>query len=99
MQCMTSAVVIVLLVVMIVESHPICNYAATNEPTCYTNLTANVSFLNEWLSLHDNSEGINQLRGRMDNTIVKSLLQLTTSTVILNVMMCVLYKFTSLIFV
>ena len=85
MKCIISAVVIATLV-MIVKSHPICQQAVnatTNEP-CYANPTANVSFLNEWLSLHDNSQGINQLRSRKDSSIVSKLLLQLTSNVILD---------------
>ena len=82
MKCMISAVVLVTLV-MIARSHPLCqpdvNFTIS-EATCYVNVTANVSFLNEWLSLRDDSPGINQLRSRKD-TIVSKLLQQLTSKV------------------
>ena len=74
MQSLISAVVIVLLV-MLVEPHPICKQ--TSEPTCYTNLTANLSFLNEWLSLNDESKGLDQLRKHKHNSIANILINLT----------------------
>ena len=79
MKCIISAVVIATLV-MIVKSHPICQQAvnATTSEPCYANPTANVSFLNEWLSLHNNSQGINQLRRTKDSSIASQLLQLTS---------------------
>ena len=87
MKCIISAVVITTLV-MIVKSHPIpvCQQAvnATTSESCYANPTANVSFLNEWLSLHDNSQGINQLRSRKDSSIASKLLLQLTSNVILD---------------
>lgn len=88
MQYFISAIVIGLLVIN-VECHPICKQTAdqlnatTNEPSCSTNLTANATFLNEWLSLHDDSEGIDQLRNRKSNTIADILLKQTTTTVII----------------
>lgn len=55
--------------------------STTIEPTCYP--TANATFLNEWLSLQDESEGINQLRSRKASSITRILLNLTTTMVIL----------------
>ena len=71
MQSSITAVVIVSLV-MLVESHPICSgqsSVTTNEPSCYTNLTASASFLNEWLSIHQDSEGIDKLRNHKGSTV------------------------------
>ena len=71
MQILITAVVTVLLVVL-VKSHPICNgqsNATINGPSCYTNLTAKTSFFNEWLNIHDESEGIDKLRNRKGSTV------------------------------
>ena len=78
-----SAVVLVILV-MVTRSQSMCQQGAnatSSEAACYVNLTANVSFLNEWLSLRDDSPGINQLRNRKDTTIVSKLLSQLTSKV------------------
>ena len=74
MQSLISAVVLVLSVIL-VEPHPICKQ--TSEPTCYTNLTANISFLNEWLSLNDESQGLDQLRRHKHNSTANILMRLT----------------------
>ena len=89
MQYLVTAGLMILCVV-IVEPHPMCpetvDYQnSTVEPACYTNVTANETFLNEWLSLHDKSEGINQLRRRKDSSIVSILLSLTAEMVIIKV--------------
>ena len=75
---------------MTVEPHPICqetndqqNSTTIAEATCYTNLTANETILNEWLSLHDKSEGINQLHRRKTSSIASVLLNLTAEMVII----------------
>jgi len=74
MQYLISAVIITLFVV-IVKTHPICRPTIDiSEPTCHTNLTTNTTFLNEWLSLHHKSEGIDQLRRRNDKSIASILL-------------------------
>lgn len=75
----TSAALIILFVT-IVESYPLCQQI-TSGPTCTTNLTANITVLDEWLSLHDNSEGIDQLRSHKDSSIASILLNLTTTMV------------------
>lgn len=91
MQYLISAVLLISLL-MIVEPRPMCHmhkdanhHNDTWEPTCYTNLTADVAFLREWLSLHDESEGIDQLRNRKDSSIASILLTLTTTMVILRI--------------
>ena len=76
-----SVVVAILLMMMMVQPHPICNTNFNPDPTCSTNLTANESFLNEWLSLHDESKGIDQLRGRRNKSIASILLNFTTTKV------------------
>lgn len=83
MKYMISAVVLVT-IVMIVKSHPICKETTdqSSDTACYTNLTANISFLNEWMSLHDKSKGINALRRHKSNSIASILFKLTE--VILN---------------
>lgn len=76
--------IIVALMLMTVEPHPICQQTGGQQnstaiqPTCYANLTANETFLNEWLSLHDESDGIDELRSRKDGSIASILLNLTT---------------------
>ena len=88
MSYMTSAALIILFLIM-VEPHPICQQTADQHnatisgPTCNTNLTANETLLNEWLSLNDKSEGIDQLRSHKDSSIASILLNLTTTMVIL----------------
>jgi len=83
----TAAITLSLLIV--VKPHPICNQTtdqhntATSELACNTNLTASLAFLNDWLSLHDESKGIDQLRSRIDSSIASILLNLTTTLVIL----------------
>ena len=89
MQYLVTAGLIILFLV-IVEPHPMCpeivhHQNSTIEPACYTNVTANETFLNEWLSLNDKSEGINQLRRRKDSSIVSILLSLTAEMVIIKV--------------
>lgn len=90
MQYLVTAGLMILFLV-IVEPHPMCletvdhQNSTTVEPACYTNVTANETFLNEWLSLHDKSEGINQLRRRKDSSIVSILLNLTAEMVIIKV--------------
>ena len=82
MQSLVSAIVIVLLVTL-VEPHPICKQATdqsnttTSRPTCNTNLTANISFLDEWLSLHDESQGLDQLRRHKHSSTASILFRLT----------------------
>ena len=71
MQCLLNVIVLVLLI-MTVQPHPICNQA-TSGTTCYATVTANKTFLNEWLSLHHDSDGIDQLRGINKNSITKKL--------------------------
>ena len=88
MQYLITAALMILFL-MIVEPHPICKETidqqnfSTAQPACYANLTANETFLNEWLSLHDDSEGINQLRRRKDSSIASVLLNLTAEMVII----------------
>ena len=89
MQYLVTAGLIILFLV-IVEPHPMCleivdHQNSTVEPACYINVTANETFLNEWLSLYDKSEGINQLRRRKDSSIVSILLSLTAEMVIIKV--------------
>ena len=87
MSYVTSAALMVLFLI-IVEPHPICqptadqHNATISGPTCNTNLTANVTLLNEWLSLQDQSEGIDQLRSHKDSSIASNLLHLTATMVI-----------------
>ena len=76
---MTSAVLMILFAI-IAEPYPVCQQM-TSGPTCNSNLTANVTLLNEWLSLHDNSEGIDQLRSHKDSSIASILLNLTSAMV------------------
>ena len=76
----SAALMILFVIIVLVEPHPICQNI-TSVPTCATNLTANVTILNEWLSLHDNSEGIDQLRSHKESSIASILLSLTTTTV------------------
>ena len=73
---------------MRVQPHPVCQQTidqknTTDGPTCSTNLTANVTLLKEWLSLHDESKGIDQLRSRTENSITSILLNHTTTMVII----------------
>lgn len=70
MKYLISVVVVIALLVMKVESYPICFQ------TCYTDVTTNVSFLNNWLSLHHESEGIDQLRRHKSGSIVNQLLKI-----------------------
>ena len=71
-----------------VRSHPICQQAidqqsTTDGPTCSANLTGNVTLLEKWLSLHDESKGIDQLRRRSKSSITSILLDDITAMVII----------------
>ena len=65
---MQIVLVSVSLLVLAVNSHPICN------KVCSENITANVMFLDEWLDLSDDSKGIDQLRRRSRNSVASKLL-------------------------
>jgi len=76
---MQAELVFVLLLVLVVNSHPICT-SGTDQP-CMDTITANVMFFNKWLDLSDNSKGIDQLRRRSRNSVASKLLNSVSTPV------------------
>ena len=82
---MPAVLIFVSLLVLVVNSHPICTSIIQQlreivpDKACSDNITANVTFYNKWLDLSDDSKGIDQLRSRSTNTVASKLLN-TSST-------------------
>jgi len=79
---MQAVLIFILLLVLVVKSHPICTSGTEGDGRpCTENITANVMFLDKWLDLSDNSKGIDQLRRYSRNSVASKLLNSVSTPV------------------
>ena len=72
---MQSVLASVSLLVLVVNSHPICTSdTGHGDQACTDAITTNKMFLDKWLDVSDNSKGIDQLRRRSRNSVASKLL-------------------------
>jgi len=79
---MQAMLVAVSLLIVVVNSHPICTTSTDKssknvsvvDQGCTNNITADVMFLDSWLDLSDNSKGIDQLRRHSRNNVASKVL-------------------------
>ena len=79
---MKPVLVSVSLLVLVVNSHPICTSDTNHgDQACTDIITTNKMFLDKWLDVSDNSKGIDQLRQRSRNSVASKLLNLASTSV------------------